>query len=237
MQWLLLLWCLAPVECLQPVQDFRYSFVDIRSAAGVPCLLSPPSLAKSSLALLRRARWHPPRHLRRADRFGPRAYQVSDAGALALRSALEGETHEVGDDASRELVSLIRSGALAFDPTYQIHEPLVVDEHYFPPFQTSFVRHLPRGEAAAASAAGGARQTVPRPVIFAEVFAGIGGFRVGLERAASSPPTCALVCEAGPRRGCFDVTSNSESLSDQCSRETHSPYETLKRDDHRGDPN
>ena len=44
-----------------------------------------------------------------------------------------------------------------------------------------------------------------------------------------------LAYDVGPRRGCFTVTSNS--LSDQCSQETRSPYEPLKRDDHRRDPN
>ena len=35
-------------------------------------------------------------------------------------------------------------------------------------------------------------------------------------------------------KGCFDVTSNSESLSDQFCQKTRSPYETLRRDEHLG---
>ncbi|KAH8064828.1 tRNA methyltransferase [Aureococcus anophagefferens] len=110
---------------------YRVTFVKPESVAGVPCILAPPSLAKSSLALLRRAGWHPPRHLRR------------------------------------------------------IHAPLVEDARHAPPHEGHFVRHLPEGEAPA--------PRTPRVVTFAELFAGIGGFRAGLEAAAGAPPR--------PRRG------------------------------------
>ena len=43
-----------------------------------------------------------------------------------------------------------------------------------------------------------------------------------------------LNARSGAREGCFTVTSNSESLSDQCCPKTHSPCEALKRDDHLG---
>ena len=173
---------------------YRVTFVKPESVAGVPCILAPPSLAKSSLALLRRAGWHPPRHLRRVDGDG-RAYQLSDAGALALAAMLDDDAGAAADGgsateqraAAKELAALVRAGRLRWAPLHQIHAPLVEDARHAPPHEGHFVRHLPEGEAPA--------PRTPRVVTFAELFAGIGGFRAGLEAAAGAPPVPAVACE------------------------------------------
>ena len=48
-------------------------------------------------------------------------------------------------------------------------------------------------------------------------------------REAGDAPEVAWVGQGG-----VDVTSNSESLSDQFCQKTRSPYETLRRDEHLG---
>ncbi|KAH8084449.1 tRNA methyltransferase [Aureococcus anophagefferens] len=202
---------------------YRVTFVKPESVAGVPCILAPPSLAKSSLALLRRAGWHPPRHLRRVDGDG-RAYQLSDAGALALAAMLDDDAGAAADGGSAtnnarggrlrdgatrrgERARRARArgppalGAAAPDPraARRGRAPRRRDEGHF-------VRHLPEGEAPA--------PRTPRVVTFAELFAGIGGFRAGLEAAAGAPPAPAVACEIlESARRIYAANFGAESLT------------------------
>ena len=229
------LWLQASLLALHAASlaPYRVTFVKPQSVAGVPCILSPPSLAKSSLALLRRAGWHPPRHLRRVDGNG-RAYQLSDAGALALADMLARGTGddggaaadegaagaaaeaELASAAAEEVADLVRTGGLRWAPLHQIHAPLVEDARHAAPYADHFVRHLPEAH--------GTPGPLPaRVVTFAELFAGIGGFRKGLEAAARAPPRPALACEIlDSARRLYEANFGADAL-------TGTPVQRLER--------
>ena len=58
-----------------------------------------------------------------------------------------------------------------------------------------------------------------------------------LEARAFGADCVLLIVACRATQGCFDVTSNSESSGDEFRRKKHPSFETLKGDDHRGDPN
>ena len=168
---------------------FRTVPVDTRATTALPCIIAQPQDAKRVLRSLRSAGWHPPRHARaRLEESGRVAYQLSDAGAVELAALLnvggpaglqDGFTAVRAEDPKSSLATMVAEGRLAWAPQLNLHVPLTRDPHYAGETRSQFIRYL-RSKPPIGSAA----HRRPPAFSHAELFAGIGGFRLALEAAS-----------------------------------------------------